>query len=270
MRALWIVHSESAPRSVEHPEYHPAMTGHGPDVVVSEARIEMTTAHFDQSGDPVARKLAAFPRFVERTDLSRFLVRYEIFKEILGVQGSVIECGVMDGAGMFTFAHISVLLEPLNHRRKIIGFDTFAGFPDVSGVDRAGGSKHLVEGGYRGASYTDLMRSIEHFDSDRPLAELSKIELVEGDFLETGQQFLDRNPHLIVALLYLDFDLLEPTAEAIRVFVPRMPAGAVIAFDESNVKEAPGETLAMVETIGIRNLRLRRSSVGSIAWATLT
>lgn len=245
------------------------MNTRGSDVEVSDGRKAITTAHFDQAEEPLARKLAAFPRFVERTDLSRFLVRYEIFKEILGVQGSVIECGVMDGAGLFTFAHVGVLLEPLNHRRKIIGFDTFAGFPAVGGKDTLGGSRHFMVGGFRGSTYPDLSRSIEYFDSDRPLGDLPKIELVPGDFLETGQQYLDRNPHLIVALLYLDFDLLEPTAEAIRIFLPRMPSGGVVAFDESNVKEAPGETVAIMETIGLRNLRLRRSSVGSIAWAKL-
>ncbi len=217
----------------------------------------------------MADKLAAFPRFVLRTDLSRFLVRYELFKSILPVQGSVIECGVMNGAGLFTFANVSALLEPLNHRRQIIGFDTFEGFPAVSDIDTQGGSRHFSEGGFGGADREDLLKSVAYFDEDRALGQLPKIELVKGDFLVAGSEYLRRNPHLIVALLYLDFDLFEPTMEAIRLFVPRMPAGAVIAFDESNVREAPGETLALVETLGIGSLRLQRTTLGSIAWAVM-
>ncbi len=217
----------------------------------------------------MADKLAAFPRFVQRTDLSRFLVRYELFKSVLPVQGSVLECGVMNGAGLFTFANVSALLEPLNHRRQIIGFDTFEGFPAVSDIDTQGGSRHFSEGGFGGAGREELLKSVAYFDEDRALGQLPKIELVQGDFLVTGSEYLSRNPHLIVALLYLDFDLFEPTMEAIKLFVPRMPAGAVIAFDESNVREAPGETLALVETLGIGSLRLQRTPLGSIAWAVM-
>jgi Macrocin-O-methyltransferase (TylF) len=241
----------------------------GTDIEVPEATLRRVTEHFQDATGTVADKLAAFPRFVPRTDLSRFLVRYELFKSILPVQGSVIECGVMNGAGLFTFANVSALLEPLNHRRQIIGFDTFEGFPAISDIDSAGGSRYFSQGGFSGADREDLLKSVAYFDEDRALAQLPRIELIKGDFLATGSEYLRRNPHLIVALLYLDFDLFEPTIEAIRLFVPRMPAGAVIAFDESNVREAPGETLALVETLGVGSLRLQRTTLGSIAWAVL-
>ena len=39
-------------------------------------------------------KLAVFPRFTTKRSLSRFLVKQEIFKGILGINGSVVECGV--------------------------------------------------------------------------------------------------------------------------------------------------------------------------------
>jgi len=242
----------------------------GTDVEIGAVRLTESTKHFESAEGELVDRLGAFPRFVDRTHLSRFLVRYEIFKRILHVQGSVLECGVLFGAGLFTFAQVSALLEPLNHRRRIVGFDTFAGFPSVTGMDESGGSRHLHEGGYRGASASDLERSIVWYDHERALGHIPKVELVEGDFLVTGKQFIRDNPHLIVALLYLDFDLLEPTAEAIKLFLPRMPAGAIIAFDETNVAEAPGETQAILDTVGIRSLHLERATTSSIAWATLT
>ncbi|MGY8815950.1 MAG: hypothetical protein ACKVHQ_14745 [Gammaproteobacteria bacterium] len=37
-----------------------------------------------------------------------------------------------------------------------------------------------------------------------------------------------------------------------------MPKGAVIAFDELNMKLFPGETLAVMEEVGLRNMKLER------------
>jgi hypothetical protein len=65
-------------------------------------------------------------------------------------------------------------------------------------------------------------------------------------------------------LLYLDFDLYEPTLAALKHFVPRMPRGAVIAFDELNVKDWSGESIAVLETLKLREYRVERFSFGSI------
>jgi hypothetical protein len=53
-------------------------------------------------------------------------------------------------------------------------------------------------------------------------------------------------------------DLYEPTKVALQTFVPRMPRGAVIVFDELNAKMFPGETVAVDEVLGLRNLRIER------------
>jgi len=70
-------------------------------------------------------------------------------------------------------------------------------------------------------------------------------------------RFLDAHPHLVVSLLFLDLDLYEPTRVALRHFLPRMPRGAVLAFDQLDNPMWPGETLALLEEIGFR-IRLRR------------
>ena len=64
----------------------------------------------------------------------------------------------------------------------------------------------------------------------------------------------------MIALLFLDFDLYEPTKKAIDLFLPRMPKGAVIVFDELDHPDWPGETLALIEAIGIWKLRIERFS----------
>ena len=80
----------------------------------------------------------------------------------------------------------------------------------------------------------------------------------------TAPGYLKNNPHLVVALLYLDLDLYEPTKVAMQTFLPRMPKGAIIAFDELNHPDWPGETIAIMEEIGIRNLRIERFPFDSV------
>jgi hypothetical protein len=91
---------------------------------------------------------------------------------------------------------------------------------------------------------------------NRPVGHIPRV--VKGDALQTIPTYVDDNKHLVVAMLYLDFDLYEPTKKAIETFLPRMPKGAIVAFDELNQSSWPGETLAVLDSVGIRNLRIRR------------
>ena len=76
-----------------------------------------------------------FPLFIDRQNLARFLVRYELFKKILEVKGSIVECGVYKGAALMFLAKLSAVYEPYAYNREIIGFDTFSGFPSVNEKD---------------------------------------------------------------------------------------------------------------------------------------
>ena len=44
-------------------------------------------------------KFKNFTKYVQRKDLSRFLVHSEIFKKILNQKGVIVECGVHYGGG---------------------------------------------------------------------------------------------------------------------------------------------------------------------------
>lgn len=146
----------------------------------------------------------------------------------------------------------------MNHTRKIIGFDTFQGFPSVhKGFDNAGTTVN-TPGDLRGSTLDELELSIEKYNMERHLNHIPNVQLVAGDFTQTIEAFLTNNPHLIVALLYLDFDLYEPTKLALDKILPIMPKGAVVAFDELNCENFPGETTALSEIVGINKLSLRR------------
>jgi hypothetical protein len=218
--------------------------------------------YFQHSCGDVLARLRDFPKFIPRQTLASFLAKHEIFKETLNVHGHIIECGVFMGGGLMSWAQLSAIYEPYNHVRQIIGFDTFAGFPSFAKQDKTEEGAEVdyakVSGLAVAGIEADIKRAIELYDLNRPIGHISKIELVKGDATETIPRYVEENKHLVVALLYLDFDLYEPTLAALKAFLPRMPKGAVVAFDELNQKQWPGETLAVLDSIGIRNLRIQR------------
>lgn len=227
---------------------------------------------FSQDPIDLIEKIEAFPKYVSRQAIAKFLAKYEIFKQILYINGSIIDCGVLHAAGLMTWAKLSSIFEPVNHTRKIIGFDTFEGFPSLTDEDtKTGSSNHLRVGGLTGSSYESIQQAIKVYDINRPVAHIPKVELVKGDICETALQYIKDNPHLVVSLLYLDLDLYEPTKKALEIFVPRMPKGAIIGFDELNARIFPGETQAVIEVLGLHNIEVRRFPFDSyVSYAILT
>ncbi|TIH12019.1 class I SAM-dependent methyltransferase [Marinifilum sp. JC120] len=214
--------------------------------------------HFENAQGSTAEKLDMFPRFVSRQSLSIFLAKDHIFKQILPIHGAIVECGVFMGAGLFTWAQLSSIYEPANHNRRVIGFDSFEGFPQVGSQDEGAGLIHKTEGGYRFDGKKELEDCAALHDLNRPIGHIPNVELVKGDARQTIPDYVAENQHLVVSLLYLDFDLYEPTKVALEALRERMPKGAVLAFDELNQAQWPGETRAVLECIGIKNLHIQR------------
>ncbi len=212
---------------------------------------------FECCSDSTEVKLQNFPKYVRRQDVTKFLARYEIFKKVLAIKGSIIECGVYRGFGLMSWALFSAILEPVNLTRRIYGFDTFGGFPSISEKDENLFRK-ISKYELAADSYSELIELIKIYDSNRFLGHVKKVELIKGDAKKTIPEFLKKNQHLVVSLLFLDFDLYEPTKVALEYFYPRMPKGAIIAFDELDNPIWPGETLALFETIGINKLKIQR------------
>ncbi|KAB2903197.1 MAG: class I SAM-dependent methyltransferase [Anaerolineae bacterium] len=212
---------------------------------------------FLASPDPIETKLENFPKYVRRQHLKRFLAFYELFKLALPVKGSIMDCGVYKGFSLMTWAKLSTILEPENLTRRIYGFDTFEGFPSFHEKD-VNGFHETKPGQFETDSYSELQKLITEYDRDRFLGHIDKVHLVPGDAVQTIPTFIEQHPHLVVSILFLDFDLYEPTRVALETFLPRMPKGAVLAFDELDNPLWPGETQALIDTVGISHLRLQR------------
>jgi hypothetical protein len=152
------------------------------------------------------------------------------------------------------YYHLSNIFEPFGFNRKIIGFDTFEGFASISDKD----DPRITKQDFSDTSYQDLLEWVELQDSNRSVSHVNKVELVKGNAVDTIPGYVSENPHLIVALLYLDFDLYEPTKIALENFLPLVPKGGVVAFDELNTKKWSGETIALKEVLNINSVNLRK------------
>jgi len=210
-------------------------------------------------------KLNNFEKYIRRQAMSRFLARYELFKMQLNIKGCIIEAGVHHGGGLFTWAKLSSALEPYALDRRIFGFDTFSGFPSINEKDIEVESKDnssLREKGFDTGFnvYDELNELISEYDNNRFLNQFQKVFLVKGDATQTIPEFVEKNSYLLVSLLFLDFDLYEPVKVALKYFLPRMPKGSVLAFDEINNPWWPGETRALLEEMNINHLQINRFS----------
>lgn len=225
----------------------------GPAVAVGKRLARL----FEHGPGSVEKRLKDFPKYVRREPLRRFLTLYELFRLALPVKGSVVECGVYRGFSLMTWAHLASILEPENEARRIYGFDTFAGFPAVHDRDQSGFKQPDV-GELAADAHEELLALLREHDRDRPCGDVPRVELIRGDMVATIPAFLAERRHLVVSLLFVDCDLYEPTRVALEHFVPRMPKGALLAFDELDKPIWPGETLALLDTLGLRGLRLQR------------
>lgn len=210
---------------------------------------------FNNNPESVEIKLENFPKYVRRQHLKRFLTLYEIYKRILPVKGSIVELGVFRGFSLSSWIKLSAILEPENLIRKVYGFDTFEGFPSLHQKDKTNEYEHEVGHFYTNV-YDELKELSETYNNDRFLGHINKLELIKGDCTETIPKFLDSNPHLLIGLLFIDLDLYEPTKIALEHFIPRMHKGSIIAFDELDNPQWPGETLALLESMNVKNLKI--------------
>jgi hypothetical protein len=186
----------------------------------------------------------------------------DLYLKIVDVHGIIIEFGVRWGQNLALYQNLRGIYEPFNYNRKIVGFDTFEGFPEVD--DKDGGK--VTIGDYNVTeNYEDFLKKVLlYHESESPIAHKRKFELVKGDATKTFEQYLIDNPETIVALAYFDFDIYKPTKVCLELLMKRVTRGSVIAFDELNCPEFPGETIAVMEAIGLSKYAIKRSPLNPL------
>lgn len=205
---------------------------------------------------PDGQLLKNFGLLTKRQTLARMLYMYELYKKVVPVHGIIVEFGVRWGNNLALFQNFRALFEPYNYNRKIVGFDTFAGFAGTSDKDaekHSAGDMNVVQ------DYEEYLEKVlQAHENNSPVANVKKFEIVKGDAAVTFKKYLEEHPETIIALAYFDFDLYEPTKVCLELCKDRLTKGSIIAFDELNHPNWPGETLAVKEVLGLHNIRLQR------------
>jgi len=196
--------------------------------------------------------------FLNSKNLSRILFMDFLYQKIIDTQGVILDFGTRWGQNASLFASLRGIYEPFNRQRKIVAFDTFEGFKGISPQD---GSSTLMKVGADNVTpgYEKyLAKIIELQEADNPLSHITKYAVVKGDAIEGLELYLACHPETIISLAYFDFDLYEPTKECLDMIQPYLIKGSVLAFDELNDKDSPGETVALREAIGLNKINLKR------------
>ena len=196
--------------------------------------------------------------FLNSKNLARILFMHHLYTQIVDMPGIVIEFGTRWGQNLSLFSALRGIYDTFNRHRKIIGFDTFDGFPSIHEKD---GTSTLMKEGTLAVSkdYAEYLRNIiDCQEKDNPLSHIKKYEVIQGDAVIEFEKYLKDHPETIVALAYFDFDIYEPTKKCLELIKPHLTKGSVLGFDELNDPDSPGETIALAEVFGLNNIKLRR------------
>jgi len=200
--------------------------------------------------------------FLNSKNLSRILFFNHIYQLILDVPGIVVEFGTRWGNTLSLFAALRGIYEPFHRHRKIVGFDTFTGFPEIGEKDNPKCSMMHKGGLACTENYEQYLEQIMNFqENDNPMSHIKKFEICAGDATIEVDKYFEKYPESIVALAFFDFDIYEPTKKCLEAIKKRLVKGSVVAFDEINDHDSPGETVALDEVFGLSNIRLKRLPV---------
>ena len=193
--------------------------------------------------------------------LKRQLFFNDLYQKNLELHGDVFLFGVRWGREISLLESLRTIYEPYNSSRKIIGFDSFTGFPEVTQKDKSTFSPDLEAGNLSTTpNYVDHLSDVLNIRRKLdPLPNIERTYLVKGDATKTLNAYLKDHPETIISFAYFDFDLYEPTLECLKLITPYLTKGAIVGFDELNSFVCPGQTVAVRELLGLKNYKVNRS-----------
>ena len=217
--------------------------------------------HFRNCPIPDDEILQNLGLFLNSKNLSRILFLDYIYRQIIDKPGIIIEFGTRWGQNLSLFSALRGIYEPFYRHRKIVGFDTFTGFP-ISSIGNMDNKQYPVirEGGLACTeNYAEYLQKVmEYQEQDNPLSHIGKFEVRAGDATAEINSYLAECPETIIALAFFDFDLYEPTKKCLEAIKPYLIKGSILGFDELVDHDSPGETVALGEVFGLSNVKLKR------------
>lgn len=223
------------------------------------AHREVLYRLFQERPMPDDQLMICLGLFMRSSALAKILFLNELYELIAKKPGVIVEFGTWWGQNLALFENLRALHEPFNASRRVIGFDTFTGYPSVSDQDRR--SETIVEGGYKVSDdYQDYLDALlRYHEENNVLRNIRKTELIKGDVAKTAKDYFANHPEIIIALGYFDMALYEPSKAAFQAIKPHLVPGSVLMLDEFNSREYPGETVAFREVMADMDFEFRTS-----------
>ena len=214
---------------------------------------------FETCPIPTDQLLVNLHLYMRSSVVAKILYLNELYQKVINLPGVIMEFGVWWGANLTFFESLRAVYEPYNYTRKIIGFDTFQGYSAPKKED--GTSSYVTKGSYSVSTgyETYLQKLLDYHEAENSLAHIKKTELVKGDAGATIQTYLKKNPETIISLAYFDLQLYEPTKNCLQAIRSHLVKGSIIALDELNNRDFPGETIALKETFGLSKCQIVKS-----------
>lgn len=183
--------------------------------------------------------------------LTKLITHYELYKKVFNLDGDIFEFGVFKGVSLIQWASFREIFGRVSNQ-KILGFDTFAEFPETSfEKDIKPREKFVAEAGLNSINKAGLEKILKN-------KKFSNIKLVQGDILETVPLYLKENEEIKISLLHIDVDIYEPTKVILESFYDKVTEGGIIILDDYNV--FPGETHAVDEFFKNKDIQIEQLS----------
>jgi hypothetical protein len=207
---------------------------------------------------PFAEVMFAFPGYINRYNLTRMLAYFELFKMVQHKPGWIVECGVYRGFSLFALAKFMEIFCMGDKSRKVLGFDNFTGFTELSREDGKKDEKiGKSKGGISPSEYReDVMELMEICNQDAFAPWAKRVEIIEGDVEKTIPKYVIENPGLRISLLHLDIDLYQPTFVALKNLYPLIVPGGVVVLDQYAHKDWGGESKALEDYLRLLNTEI--------------
>lgn len=203
----------------------------------------------------VRHYLDLFPVYASRRSFIRQLAHYELFKLTVDLPGHYADFGVYFGKSFFSWHKFLEVFTPTATHKKVIGFDSFAGFPGLAEEDGDTDGKIQKEvGGLSSESFLEEFRALLKLHNEDGVIPTSRGSIVQGDVCVTLPNWLSENPEARFCLINLDMDIYEPTRVVLEGCWDRLVPGGVLILDEYATSQWPGETLAWDEFARARHI----------------
>ncbi len=175
-------------------------------------------------------KVVSANQFTTKSDWGyRLLYFNRLYRQIENIPGDLVECGVYEGMSLIM---LGILNKESQQHRKVIGFDSFQGFPDSSDKD--------VYNTHGIFSHVTMARAISNLQ-DAGFKD-NEITLVKGWFDDTLPKYNGK-----IALLHFDADLYLSTKCALDNLWNKIAIGGIVTFDDYNESQWVGEKVAVDE-----------------------